>query len=155
MSMDSQTEELIRKYLPTKNVMQLATARDNQPWSCNVHYFSDDDLNLYWISDPTRRHSLEIKDNPKVSVAIKIHENTKQEDYVIGITLEGTGELMPEFNEEVAQAYCDKHSKGDSFVEEMREGKRPFKFYKLTPTNFVLFSSKDFTGDPRREWSVK
>lgn len=155
MSMDSKIDDLIREYLPTKNVMQLATARDNQPWSCNVHYYSDDDLNLYWISEPGRRHSLEIKDNPNVSVAIKIHENTSSEDYVIGIALEGIAELMAEFDETIAAAYRDKQNKGESFVEDMREGRKPFKFYKLTPKNFVLFSTKDFDENPRQEWSIR
>ncbi len=146
------TEEKIRKYLPTKNVIQLATARDNQPWACNVHYFSDEDLNLYWISEPGRRHSLEIQDNKKVAAVIKIHENTEQENYVIGIAIEGTAQEMESFDETIAASYRDKLSKGESFVEDMKSGKKPYKFYKLTPKKFVLFDTQDFTGDPRKEW---
>lgn len=148
------TEEKIKKYLPTKNVMQLATARDNQPWVCNVHYYTDEDLNFYWISEPGRRHSLELKDNPKAAAVIKIHENTPEENYVIGISVEGTAEEV-ELDETIAAAYRDKLDKGETFVEDMRSGKKPYKFYKLTPKNFVLFDTQDFTGDPRKEWEVR
>lgn len=147
-------EELIRKYVPTKNVMQLATTRDNQSWSCNVHFYSDNDLNLYWISEPGRRHSLEIQDNPNVSAAIKIHENTVEEDYVIGIALQGTAELMGEFDENVAAAYKDKLSKNETFVDDMKNDRKPYKFYKLTPTKFVMFNTKDFEDNPRQEWTM-
>ncbi len=152
MSEEITVEEKIRKYLPTKNVMQLATARDNQPWACNVHYFSDENLNLYWISTTDRRHSLEITDNPKVAAVVKIHENTPEENYVIGIAVEGVAELMPEFDEQIAIAYGEKLIKGDTFVEDIRTGKKPFKFYKLTPTNFVLFDTQNAGDDPRQEW---
>lgn len=148
-------EELVRKYLPTKNVMQLATAHNNQPWSCNVHFYSDNDLNLYWISEPGRRHSLEIQDNPNVSVALKIHENTPDEDYVIGITLEGSAELMTDFDDSIANGFKNKLGKGDTFVEEMKNGSKPYKFYKLTPRKFVVFNTQDFEGDPRQEWSLE
>lgn len=145
------TEEKIRKYLPTKNVMQLATARDNQPWVCNVHYYTDEKLNFYWISEPGRRHSLEVKDNPKASAVIKIHENTPAENYVIGISVEGTAQEI-ELNETIAAAYRDKLDKGETFVEDMKSGKKPYRFYKLTPKSFALFDTQDFTGDPRKEW---
>lgn len=146
-------EQVTRKYLNSKNVMQLATSRDNQPWACNIHYYANKDLNLYWISTIDRRHSLEIADNPKVAAAIKVHENTPEENYVIGIAIEGTAELMTEFDEEIAAAYGQKLNKGDEFVDDMRTGKKPYKFYKLTPQNFVVFDTKNFNGSPRQEWN--
>lgn len=89
-------KEYIREYLQTNNVIQLATAKDGQPWLCNVHFYADHDLNIYWRSTTERRHSKEIADNPKVAAVIKVHENTPQEDYVIGLTIEGTAELLAE-----------------------------------------------------------
>lgn len=56
--------------------MQLATAVNDQPYLCTVHYYSDDNLNFYWSSKPFRRHSGEIEQNPKVSTYVLIHENT-------------------------------------------------------------------------------
>jgi uncharacterized protein YhbP (UPF0306 family) len=51
-------------------LMQLASVRDNKPWMCNVWYVMDEDHNVYWISRETRRHSLEIKDNPHVAATM-------------------------------------------------------------------------------------
>ncbi len=147
-------EELVRKYLPSKKVMQLATSKDNQPWACNVHYFSDDDLNLYWFSESGRRHSLEIKDNPKVSAVIKVHENTPEEDYVIGLTAEGTAGLVTELEDSILEAFRDKHNKGDEFVEQVKSGIKSSQLYKLTPANFVLFDNKDFPDNARQEWKI-
>jgi len=50
--------------------MQLATALDNQPWVCSVWFAADKDLNIYWFSSTTRRHSGEVLKNKKVAAAI-------------------------------------------------------------------------------------
>jgi uncharacterized protein YhbP (UPF0306 family) len=78
--------DLVKKYLPQKQVMQLATTGGDQPWICNLHYISDDSLNLYWLSKNDRRHSLEIIKNPKVAatVAIKFPEHP-----VVAVSVEG------------------------------------------------------------------
>ena len=86
------TEELIKQYVPSKNIMQLATSVNDKPWQCTVHYFSDKDLNFYWISTKERRHSQDIEQNSSVSGYVLIHENTAQEKYIIGLSFEGTAE---------------------------------------------------------------
>ncbi|RTK95102.1 pyridoxamine 5'-phosphate oxidase family protein [Candidatus Saccharibacteria bacterium] len=149
-------EEQVREYLKAHNVLQLATASsDGQPWVCNVHYYSDDGLNIYWISTPDRRHSLEIAANPKVAAVIKVHENTPEEDYVIGVSVEGTAELLgTSVLPEIIDAYCKKQSKKPETQADLHADKAPFKFYKFTPISFVVFNTKDFKGDPRREWKL-
>ncbi|HSX53143.1 MAG TPA: pyridoxamine 5'-phosphate oxidase family protein [Patescibacteria group bacterium] len=147
-------EEAIREYLPTGNVMQLATSVDGQPWVCTVHFYSDDNLNLYWISMPDRRHSKEITQNPKVAATIMVHENTKDEPYVIGITIEGTAEFIGEYaNEQIGKGYVEKHHIGPEFLSDIQSGKNPNKFYKLKPSNIVMFNNKDFPDNPRQEWT--
>ncbi len=148
-------EQIIREHLPTRNVMQLATAKDNQPWACTVHYYSDSDLNLYWISTPNRRHSLEIENNNKVSVAVMVHENTPDEDYVIGIAIEGTAKQVAECDEKILMGYRAKHHKGETFVEDMKSGNKPYKVYMLTSKKFVLFDTKNFPEHPRQEWELR
>lgn len=148
-------EEYIREYLKSNNVIQLATSADNQPWVCNVHYYSDKDLNIYWISTPDRRHSLEIAKNPKVAAVIKVHENTPEEEYVIGISIEGTAELLgASVDPAVVDGYGKKHAKKPEMIADIKADKAPYKFYKITPKNFVIFDTKNFEGDPRKEWKV-
>jgi uncharacterized protein YhbP (UPF0306 family) len=149
-----QTEELIRQYLSQVNIMQLATSVDNQPWACTVHYYSDDDFNLYWVSTLARKHSQDIDKNPKVAAAVMVHENTPDEPYVIGISIEGSAELIgSRVTDEVAQGYARKHGK-DSDMPAIAQGKHPHKFYRLKPSRIVLFDSKSFPEDPRKEWQV-
>lgn len=89
-------KKLIKKYLQSKRVMHLATSVNNRPWVCNVHYYTDDDLNFYWISTLARRHSMEIEKNQNVAITIKVHEDTSDEQYVIGLSAEGKAELISE-----------------------------------------------------------
>lgn len=148
-------EKSVREYLKTNNVMQLATSKDDKPWACNVHFYADADLNVYWVSTPDRRHSLDIKANPNVAAVIKIHENTPEENYVIGLSLEGTAELLgSSVSPEIIDGYCKKHAKDPKVNADLKADKAPFKFYKITPNNFVIFNTRDFDGNPRQEWSV-
>ena len=113
--MDS-VSELIRNYLPEVNIMQLATAVGDQAWICTVHYYSDESLNLYWVSSRERRHSKEIQQNKKVAATILVHENNEAENYVIAITIEGIAELVgADIDEQIGQAYVKNLVKIPSF----------------------------------------
>lgn len=145
----------ISNYLKTARVMQLATSVNNHPWACNVHYYSDDDLNFFWVSMTSRRHSEEIEKNPNVAVTVKIHEDTMEEKYVIGISAEGKAEVLN--NEEVnkiGNQYISKLDKNPKLLEDILADKGDFKFYKLTPSKIVLFDIKTFPHDPRQEYNV-
>ena len=148
-------EELVRKYLPTVNIIQLATSVSNQPWLCTVHYYSDKNLNLYWCSTLDRRHSREIKQNQQVAAYILIHENTPDEKYVIGISITGTAELIGEnIDKQIGEAYVKKLGHKPEFLKEIASGKNQHKFYRLKPNKFVLFDSKNFSDNPRQEWTL-
>jgi uncharacterized protein YhbP (UPF0306 family) len=60
-------EKTIREYLPDVLHLSLATSRDSVPWVCEVHFAYDENLTLYFRSKPSRRHSQEIGDNPRVA----------------------------------------------------------------------------------------
>lgn len=143
----------IKQYLEQKNVMQLATTSGDQLWACNVHYFSDDQYSLYWMSRPDREHSQHIAGNPQVAAAILVHENNSEEPYVIGISVQGTAELMDTIDEEMAAGYVAKLGTPPALLEDMRSGKNPHKFYRLTPQRFVLFDTTIKEGGPRHEWT--
>jgi|GEM_PF-4014433 len=42
--------------------MQIATASDNKPWSATVYFCFNKDLEIFFISRPTRKHSNDIKE---------------------------------------------------------------------------------------------
>jgi nitroimidazol reductase NimA-like FMN-containing flavoprotein (pyridoxamine 5'-phosphate oxidase superfamily) len=148
-------KKILQKKLKKVRIMQLATAINNRPWACNVHFYSDDDLNFYWSSTPERRHSKEIKQNPNVAIAVKIHEDTPNEQYVICIAAEGKAELLPDSEvKKIGKQYFSKLTKDDSFLKEILTGKSSFKFYRFKPTRIVLFDTKNFPDDPRQEYSL-
>lgn len=147
-------QELIREYLPAVNVMQLATAGlDGQPWVSTVHYYSDENWNFYWISTREKRHSQIIEQNPKVSVAIVVHENTPDEQYIIGISIEGAAECIgQQIDEQIESKYTQKLHKPPQLMVDIRSGKNPHHFYRLRPTKIVLFDTKIFPDNPRQEY---
>lgn len=131
--------------------MQLATAMDNQPWVCNLHFYADDKFNLYWISTEARLHSQHVQQNPKVATALLVHENTADEDYVIGLSVIGNAVMTDEpLTNEVGPAFVHKHGHRETLLSDIKEGKNAHRFYKLSPTKIVLFDSKNFPADPRQ-----
>lgn len=148
-------KKLIRKYLQSKRVMHLATSVKNKPWVCNLHYYTDEDLNFYWISTLERRHSKEITNNQHVAVTIKVHEDTPDEQYVIGLSAEGKAELMTEKDaKKIADHYKNKLAKPQTLIDDIFAGRNPHKFYRLKPKKIVLFDNKTFPDNPRQEYNV-
>ena len=90
-------EKRIRALLQGATMMQLATVHGAQPWCCTVYFVADDDLNLYWISTPERRHSREIEMHAKVAAAIPIKYVPGKD--VVGIQAEGDATLVNDEDE--------------------------------------------------------
>lgn len=151
----SDTKQLISEYLKTMRVMQLATSSGNKVWACNVHFYADDNNNLYWISTPTRRHSLDIAINPNVAVTMKIHEDVPEEKYIIGLSAEGQATLLSKEDvQKIGPEYMKKLDKPLTLLEDIMSGENPHQFYKLTVSRFVLFDTKNFPENPRQEVKV-
>lgn len=146
-------KDLIADHLAAANVMQLATSVSDQPWVCTVHYYADDEMNLYWISTRERQHSQMIDQNPKVAAAIMVHENTPEEKYIIGISIEGTAECIGEQpDQQISDSYRDKLHKDPKLIADISSGQNPHKFYRLIPSKIVVLDTKNLSGNPRQEW---
>lgn len=145
-------KDIIKKHLEKTRVMQLATSLDDKPWACNIHYYTDEDLNFYWISTPNRRHSKEIEKNPNVAITVNIHEDTPDEQHVIGVSAEGTAGLMDKNDaKKIDMAYSKKLNKKDSLITNIRSGENPHRFYCMKPTRLVLFDNRTFPNNPKKE----
>ena len=144
-------QEVTRQYLSQINIMQLATAFNDQPWACTVHFYADENMNIYWLSNKHREHSKQIEKNPNVAAAILVHENTPSEKYVIGISVAGTAELLSEIPEAAIRGYMNKLSKDPQLIENVKNYVGDEGFYCLVPSRVVLFDSKNFPDKPRQE----
>lgn len=149
-------QELTKKHLKTVHMMQIATLSDKQPWCCTVYFVPDEELNLYWISKPDRRHSEEIHKHQEVAAAIPIkHVPGKA---VVGISLEGDAFLVKDDTKEVkmaARLYADRYKTGEKWYRNFIAGKNPHKLYRLSPRLMVLFDEEAFPKNPRQEWKLK
>ncbi len=89
--MSDELRRQVLSYLENHNVMTLATAGPDGPWAAALFYVNDG-FDLYWLSDPDTRHSLNIAHNSQVAVAI--HEDYRDWRIIQGIQMEGNAELV-------------------------------------------------------------
>lgn len=147
-------QDFLPGYLENARVMQLATTKDNKPYVVNVHYYADSDGSIYWISTRDRRHSQELEANPNACVVIKVHEDTPQEQWIVGLSIEGRVEYIGEDpGDDVFEGYMSKLSKPQQLMSDIRSGTNPHKFYRLVPSHYSLFDTKNFPKEPKQEWS--
>ena len=147
MSPSSVAREAINRV----QIMQLATSRADKPWVVTVHFYADDDFNIYWISRADRRHSEELRANPNVAATILVHENTADENWVTAITISGQAEELSKLDDTIAQAYLAKLGKNPEEVQGAAKGDGPAKFYRLKSSQIILFDTKNFPENPRQE----
>lgn len=67
--------------------MSIAVFADD-PWICVVYYVMDENLNLYFISDPETEHSQAIAENNNVSAAI-YDSHQEVSDKKVGVQIMG------------------------------------------------------------------
>ena len=140
-------EEYVDEFLSLGQVLQLATSKNNSPWISTVYYVADSDRNIYWLSYPERRHSLEIAENPQVAITIAV----KQDLPVIGMQAAGKVEVVNDAAvvETILASYVKKYDgAGQDFHKRFVEGKNKHQLYKLTPSMLVLFDEVHFKDSP-------
>lgn len=146
-------EKTIRQYLPQIIHLSLATSSNNSPWVCEVHFAYDDDLNFYFRSLTSRRHSTEIAQNSKVAGNIVTQHFLGQP--VRAIYFEGDARLLEPGKEQKRAFECLKarlHAGDEIFEEAKREDGH--QFYKISVDTFYLFDSYEADGQKfELKWS--
>ncbi|MGC2780975.1 MAG: pyridoxamine 5'-phosphate oxidase family protein [Bradyrhizobium sp.] len=61
---------MVKPYLDDVELMVIASSLNGQPWCTTVYFAYDEDLNIYFMSRMARRHSMELAENAKASVAL-------------------------------------------------------------------------------------
>lgn len=134
IDVEATVRELINKTIH----MSLATSRDNKPWVCEVHFAYDDELNLYWRSLKSRRHSQEIAENPYV--AGNVIDKYEVGQAVEGLYFEGKAELLQPGAEQ-DKAFELLRARVDASEDAIQDAANEdgHQFYKLSVENWCVF----------------
>jgi nitroimidazol reductase NimA-like FMN-containing flavoprotein (pyridoxamine 5'-phosphate oxidase superfamily) len=137
-------EKVIREYIDKSLHMSMATVSGNKPWVSEVHFVYDDNLNLYWRSLASRRHSKDIMSNP--SVAGNIVRQHSLEEYPHAIYFEGTAQHLSneDLIRQILPLFIERIGADDTAAEESKR-EDGHQFYKVTVENWYAFGK--FDGD--------
>lgn len=146
--------KLIEEYLKEVKLMQVATSIDNQPWVCSVWFATDEDLNIYYFSSITRRHSKEVMENGKVAGAIALPQTP--DDPPRGLQFQGVCEMLTEQADidKAVSVYSGRIFSKEKIKELMVHKDKPHKFYRIKPAKFVLFDAVNFPDNSRQEYNL-
>lgn len=151
--MDNKLKNLIQDYLQKAKMMQVATAKDIQPWACTVYFAFDSSFNLYWISTSDRRHSQEIAHNEKVAGTIVLPHSPG--DDVRGLQFEGVAtELKGDAAMSGMKIYADRYGVAPKRVGRILDGTDGHMCYRIKPKMIVLFDEENFPDKPRQECKI-
>ena len=144
-------EATIRDYIKNVLHMSLGTCVDNKPWVCEVHYVYDDDLNLYFASDASRRHSQEIAINPNVSGTI--HEAHAAGVKPRGVYYEGTAEVLADMTEDspILKLFLERMQYTPKMLPSAQAAEGP-RFYKITVNDWYLFDARESHPAQKYHW---
>jgi len=137
--------QIVCAFLETQSTLALATtSSDGQPQVAPIFYVSDDRLNLYWLSSPKSRHSVNLVRNPKV--AATMYPSVWQWNDIVGLQLEGEARPVGDerIREQILILYLRKFQLPPDFDSVIQAS----TLYALTPNwlrwldNSVAFNHK-------------
>jgi uncharacterized protein YhbP (UPF0306 family) len=135
-------EQVIRDYIKDIIHMSLATSKNNKPWVCEVHFAYDDNLNLYFRSLMSRRHSQEILENPVV--AGNIVQQHQLTDKPRGVYFEGKARHITsdEYIQKAFECFSKRMGLDEKIIEEASRDDG-HKFFKIEVNKYYLFDSRE------------
>jgi len=131
--MEYTIEELIKEVLEKGYLMSLGTVDGAGVWVSDVIYIFDDDLHLYWMSDPDVRHSKAIGQNPMVAGTITVSGPREPN---IGIQFFGRAQKIEGARYDLAKKHYQKRQKpAPKETDDVLQGDA---WYQLTPSLIEL-----------------
>lgn len=134
----TEIEQIVRDNIAPLIHMSLATCAGGKPWVCEVHFAYDDELNLYFRSLTSRRHSQEIADNPHVSG--NIVRTFGLGEPPVGVYFEGVAELLGpgKQRQHAFEVIKQRLEAGDDILAQADESDG-HQFYKITVNDWYAF----------------
>ncbi|MBI4895349.1 MAG: pyridoxamine 5'-phosphate oxidase family protein [Candidatus Aenigmarchaeota archaeon] len=149
MTEKDKIRECLVQILNDVKQMVLSTSNQNSPWCATVFFAFDSELNIYFFSTSSRRHSKEIAVNKRVSGAVAREHKLDLEEKHRGVQFEGKCTLIS--NSEVNEAYDLLRKRFPSITKFHLLKDATKELYKIHVDKFVLFDTLNFPKDPRKE----
>ncbi len=132
----------VQDFLARHNTMTLATVdADGAPQAAAVFYAADDTLDLFFLSSPNSRHSLNLARRPRVAASIQTDNQAWQS--IQGLQIEGAARLVDGVAEtaHAVRVYAGRFDFLQSLLEGAGSGPAALRgplassrFYVLRPT---------------------
>jgi len=150
----------IADFLAAHTTMTLATGgADGAPQAAAVFYAPDDELNLYFLSEPTSRHARNLTAVPRVAATIQADGQDWQQ--ICGLQIEGMAALVEDVGEmaHAAQVYAARFDFLAGLLTGTGEGAPALvgplvrsRFYVLRPRWLRLIDNRVHFGYKEELW---
>ena len=132
-------KKLISEVLEKGYLMSLAIQDSGGVWACDVIYIYDDNLNIYWMSDPDVRHSKAIEVRSQIAGTITV---SGPREKGLGIQFEGLAQKIngPRFDLAVKH-YTKRGKSAPKEGDDVLEGD---SWYILKPTKIEVINEAIF-----------
>lgn len=142
----------IFEVLGKAHLMSLATHDDVGPWVADVIFIYDEDMNIYWMSDPETRHSKAVLKNNKSAGSITC--STKSKELNFGIQVEGITAQLQGVQFELLTKHLAKRGYSKPKLSQAKKILDGDLWYKLTPSKILLIDEENF-GYTRKSLDMK
>ncbi len=143
--MNLNLKDLTREVLEKGYLMTLAVSDEHGAWAADVIYVFDDEMNLYWMSDPDTRHSTAITTDSQVAGTITVSNRGEGN---LGLQFSGVAEKIDGARYDLATKHFAKRNKPlPKETDDVLDGD---SWYVLKITKLFLIHEKYF-GFKRQE----
>ncbi|MDO8492420.1 MAG: pyridoxamine 5'-phosphate oxidase family protein [bacterium] len=142
---NKEIKQLIKEVLDKGYLMSLATVDSGGAWVSDVIYIYDDNLGIYWMSDPDVRHSQAVTNNSQVAGTITV---SSQGEDNLGVQFEGVAEKIDGARYDLALKHYAKRNK--PIPKETDDVLQGDSWYMLKPKKIELICEKLFGFDKKK-----
>jgi uncharacterized protein YhbP (UPF0306 family) len=133
----------VREVLEQAHLMSIGTTDEGGVWVSDVIFVFDDDLYLYWMSDPETRHSVAIEKSGSAAGTITATIKGGQPNF--GIQFAGVAKKIKGARYDLAiKHYAKRGKRAPAETEDVLEGDA---WYVLKPTKLRLIDETNFGFD--------
>ena len=140
------TRALALEVLRDSYLATLGTSDADGPWTAAITFIHDNEMNIYWLSQPAARHSVAIEKGSAVAVAITAEWESSSER---ALQMSGRAEQLQSVPDDIQEAYAQKRGR-ERHEQLMKTLERGTVWYRFTPSRIELIYGKHFGYNRQR-----